>query len=131
METLSVTQSFKRFVHPDDTAGFVQQGVRQSQLLEQLFLDLSVLRGKIDQFRAQRRPGEDHHTDDDHQIHHHKYREDDAGFDIDKVDPHIYQGQNHPKQKRHLQIRFQLTTDIQFLSAILFFAFFVFCSHIA
>ena len=46
---------FKLFIDPQKPAVIVQQGIGNLKFVEQLFLDTSILCGKIDQFIEQKR----------------------------------------------------------------------------
>ena len=80
-------------VHPDDFPFFCQKGIWENQLFQQIFLNLSVMRGKGNQLRIKDRLVADIQNSGSDRINRHKNCHDHTCFMRNKINPYIHADQ--------------------------------------
>ncbi len=105
----------KCLVDPDNTPRIIEDSIGQIQLLEELFLHLSVFGGKTDHLVEQQNPAVQKLRYGDREINNQKYSKDNARRPADKVNQNI--GQNHKKSQpeRSVEISGELSLDLDSL----------------
>ena len=111
-DLLPVNNPVKCLVDPDNTPRIIEDSIGQIQLLEELFLHLSVFSGKTDHLVEQQNPAVQKLRYGDREINNQKYSKDNARRPADKVNQNI--GQNHKKSQpeRSVEISGELSLDL-------------------